>query len=72
MGERRNDVFVLSAECDGIIAVESGMITVPQKRLQQRAEYLLSSLKHSDVLQELAYNQDTVLWVKSESVSSRS
>lgn len=47
---------MLSAECDGIIAVESGMMTVCQKRLQQGSEYLLSSLEQSDVLQELAYN----------------
>lgn len=52
---------MLSAESDGIIAVESGMMTVCQKCLQQRAEYLLSSLEQSDVLQEQAYNQDTVL-----------
>lgn len=51
----------LSAEWDGIIAVESEMMMVCQKRLQQRAECLLWSLEHSDVSQELAYNQDTVL-----------
>jgi len=72
MDERRSDVFLLSAERDGIIAVESRMMTVRWKHLQQRGEYLLSSLEQSDVLQELAYYQDTVLWVWSESVSSRS